>query len=222
MYGDNPDQLDRDSIYYITLYNENYVMPALPDHRIAEFEAGAVRGLYRWASAPDGHSKHATILFSGVSYRAARGAVDELAQHYDVGAELWSATSYKRLREEALRCERHNRLHPTAESRLPMVTRLLEESSGPITAVSDFMKIVPEQIARFAPTGRAFTILGTDGMGRSDTRDVLRRLFEIDTGHVVVGVLTGLALAGEVDRSVVGDAIRRYDIDPEATDPTDL
>ncbi len=222
MYGDNPDGLDRDSIYYITLYNENYVMPALPEHGGDEFEAGAVRGLYRWAAAPDGHSKRATILFSGVSHTAARAAADELAEHYDVGAELWSATSYKRLREEALRCERHNRLNPTTEPIVPLVTQLLDDSAGPITAVSDFMKIVPEQIARFAPTGRTFTILGTDGMGQSDTREVLRRLFEIDTGHVVVDVLSSLARNGEIDRSVVADAIRRYDIDPAATDPTTL
>ena len=222
MYGDNPDGLDRDSIYYITLYNENYVMPPLPEHLGAEIEAGAVRGLYRWAAAPDGPSKRATILFSGVSHRAARVAADELAAHYDVGAELWSATSYKRLREEALRVERHNRTHPSAEQVVPLVTKLLDESSGPITAVSDFMKIVPEQIARFIPRNRVFTVLGTDGMGRSDTRDVLRRLFEIDTGHVVVAVLAGLASAGELDRSVVDDAIRRYDIDPAASDPTGL
>ncbi len=222
MYGDNPDELDRDSIYYITLYNENYVMPALPDDHGADFETGAVRGLYRWAPAPGGLSKQATILFSGVSHLAARGAVDDLAEHYDVGAELWSATSYKRLREEALRCERNNRLHPTNEPVVPLVTKLLAETAGPITAVSDFMKMVPEQIARFAPSGRPFTILGTDGMGRSDTRAVLRRLFEIDTAHIVVAVLTGLALTGELDRSVVADAIRRYDIDPDASDPTAL
>ena len=100
-----------------------------------------------------------------------------------------------------------------------MVTELLGESAGPITAVSDFMKIVPEQIARFIPADRPFEVLGTDGMGRSDTREALRRFFEIDAGHVVVGVLTGLMHAGEVDSSVVADAIKRYDIEPDAADP---
>jgi pyruvate dehydrogenase E1 component len=222
MYGDNPDGLDPDAIYYITLYNENYVMPSLADHDAEEFEAGAVRGLYRWADAPDGPAKRATILFSGISHGAARDAADQLAEHYDVGVELWSATNYKRLREEALECERFNRLHPTGDARTPLVTQLLDESSGPITAVSDFMKIVPEQIARFVPDDRPFHILGTDGMGRSDTREALRRLFEIDTGHVVVAVLTGLLESGEVDAHTGADAIRRSDIAPDATPATAL
>ncbi len=223
MYGstsrDNGGDLDPDVIYYINLYNENYVMPALPEDRIAEIEEGVVQGLYKFADAPEGPSKRATILFSGISHAAARGAAEELAEHYDVGAELWSATSYKALREEAMSVERRNRLHPTDDPEVPIVTRLLAESSGPITAVSDFMKIVPEQIARYVPDGRKFEILGTDGMGRSDTREALRRFFEIDMGNVVVSVLTGLMRAGEVDASLVADAIKRYDIDPDAADP---
>ena len=102
---------------------------------------------------------------------------------------------------------------------MPLVTQLLSDSHGPITAVSDFMKAVPEQIARFVPEGRPFNILGTDGMGRSDTRQALRRFFEIDTGHVVVATLTGLMQAGQVGADVVDDAIRRYGIDPDAADP---
>jgi pyruvate dehydrogenase E1 component len=223
MYGadsrDNGGELDPDAIYYITLYNENYPMPALPEGREAEIEAGAVRGLYRYAEAPDGPSKRATILFSGISHAAASEAAAELAEHYDVGAELWSATNYKKLREEALAVERANRLHPSREPEVPLVTRLLGESDGPITAVSDFMKIVPEQVARFVPERRPFHVLGTDGMGRSDTREALRRFFEIDTGHVVVAVLTGLMEAGEIDAGVVEDAIARYGIDPDTADP---
>ena len=112
-------QLDPDVIYYITLYNENYVMPKLAPEQTDDFEAGAVRGLYRWAAAPEGPSKRATILFSGISHGAASEAVTELAEHYDVGAELWSATSYKKLREEALAVERRNRLHPSAADARP-------------------------------------------------------------------------------------------------------
>ncbi len=223
MYGsdsrENGGDLDPDVVYYITLYNENYVMPKLDPERAHEFETGAVRGLYRWQEAPEGPSKRATILFSGISHAAAREARDELAEHYDVGAELWSATNYKKLREEALDAERWNRLHPSLERRVPLVRQLLDASEGPITAVSDFMKIVPEQIARWAPGERPFNILGTDGMGRSDTREKLRRFFEIDTGHVVVATLTGLLEAGQIDAAVVDDAIRRYDIDPDASDP---
>jgi len=223
MYGstsrDNGGDLDPDVMYYINLYNENYAMPALPEDRVDEIEEGAVRGLYRFADAPEGPSKRATILFSGISHAAAREAVDQLAEHYDVGAELWSATSYKALREQAMAVERRNRLHPTDQPEVPLVTELLRQSSGPITAVSDFMKIVPEQITRFVPEGRPFEILGTDGMGRSDTREALRRFFEIDMGNVVVSVLTGLMESGEVDGATVADAIKRYDIDPDAVDP---
>jgi pyruvate dehydrogenase E1 component len=223
MYGstsrDNGGDLDPDVIYYINLYNENYAMPALPEDRVAEIEEGVVRGLYKFADAPEGPSKRATILFSGISHAAARAAVEQLAEHYDVGAELWSATSYKALREEAMAVERRNRLHPTERPEVPMVTQLLEQSSGPITAVTDFMKIVPEQIARFVPDRRPFEILGTDGMGRSDTREALRRFFEIDMANVIVSVLTGLLESGEVDAATVADAIKRFDIDPDAVDP---
>jgi pyruvate dehydrogenase E1 component len=223
MYGsdswENGGDLDPDVMYYVTLYNENYVMPALDESKRDEFEAGAVRGLYKWADAPEGPSKRATILFSGIAHQAARDAAAELAEHYDVAAELWSATSYKRLREDALATERWNRLHPSHDARVPLVTELLAESSGPITAVSDFMKAVPEQIAQYVPDDRPFLTLGTDGMGRSDTREALRRYFEVDAGHTVVSVLTGLLRSGEVDTAAVEDAIKRYDIDPDAADP---
>ncbi len=213
MYGPNPD----DVFYYLTLYNENYPMPAMPER----VEQGIVDGLYRWAEAPTGRSKHATLLFSGAAQGAARQAADELAEHYDVGVELWSATSYKALRDEALATERTNRLHPGQEQKVPLVRRLLGDAPGPIVAVTDFMKIVPEQVARFLPD-RLFIPLGTDGMGRSDTREALRRFFEVDAGHIVVAVLAGLAEQGEVKAEVVSEAIARYGIDPDAVNPAAL
>ena len=215
MYGGGPPE-ETDVFYYITLYNENYEMPPMPETPgLAE---AIVEGLYRYAEAPDGPSKRATILFSGSANLAAREAVADLAEHYDVAAELWSATSYKALREEALDAERWNRLHPSQEPRVPRVAQVLGESRGPILAVSDFMAAVPEQVQRFLPD-RTFVPLGTDGMGRSDTREALRRHFETDAGHVVLGVLWGLARDGQVDASVVEDAIARYEIDPEAANP---
>jgi pyruvate dehydrogenase E1 component len=217
MYGPGTPEDQRDVFYYLTLYNENYQMPAQPEGD--DVEAGIVRGLYRWQVAPEGPSKRATILFSGSAHSAARVAAAELAEHYDVAAELWSATSYKALREEALAVERRNRLHPSRDREVPLATRLLSETAGPITAVSDFMKAVPDQISRFVPRDRPWQVLGTDGMGRSDTREALRRFFEIDAGHVVVAVLTGLLDAGQVDAATVEDAIRRYEIDPDAVDP---
>ena len=180
---------NEDVIYYLTLYNENQVMPPMPD----DVAKGVIEGLYRWAEAPDGPKHRATILFSGSANLAAREAQSELLEHYDVAAELWSATSYKRLREQALTTERWNRLHPDQAERTPRVTELLDDGDGPIVAVTDFMKAVPDQIARWVPAGRRFVPLGTDGFGRSDTREALRRHFETDAPHVVVATLAALA-----------------------------
>lgn len=202
-----------DVFYYLTVYNENYQQPAKPEGA----DRGILDGLYRWADAPEGTTARATILFSGSAHTAARTAQQELAEHYGVGAELWSATSYKKLREEALGVERWNRLHPDQEPQTPLVTRLLAAAEGPVVAVTDYMKVVPDQIARWVP--RRFTPLGTDGYGRSDTREALRRFFETDAGHVVVAVLSSLAADGQVEASMVVDAIGRYGIDAEAPDP---
>ena len=159
----------------------------------------------------------ATVLFSGPSHAAARDAQTDLAQHYGIGAELWSVTSYKKLREEAMSQERWNRLHPFESPRVPMVTRLLGNAPGVVVAVTDYMRMVPDQIARWVP--RSFTSLGTDGYGRSDTREALRGFFETNTGHVVVATLSALAHEGRIDTNLVTDAIARYDIDPDVGDP---
>jgi pyruvate dehydrogenase E1 component len=204
---------DPDVFYYLTLYNENYHMPAKPEG----CEDGIMRGLYRWSEAPDGPSKRATILFSGTAQGAAREAQRMLADEWDVGVELWSATSYKALREEALAAERWNRLHPEDQPRTPWVTEQLRAAEGPIVAVTDFMKVVPDQISRWVET--PFLPLGTDGFGRSDTREALRAFFETDARHVVVAVLAQLCNAGDVKPETVAEAIRRYDIDPERADP---
>ena len=174
-------------------------------------------GWYRFAPAPEGPRRRATIFFSGTAYAAAREAQHMLAQDWDVAAELWSATSYKALREDALSVERWNRLHPTQPARTPYVTEALSSAEGPVLAVTDFMKAVPDQVARWVPAH--FTPLGTDGFGRSDTRAALRRHFETDAAHVVVGVLQGLAATGEGKAEHVSDAIARYEIDAEAPDP---
>jgi pyruvate dehydrogenase E1 component len=199
--------------YYLTLYNENYPQPPMPQGSTD----GIMRGLYRWAPPPEGTTHQATVLFSGTAQAAAREAQAELAEHYDVGVELWSVTSYKKLREEALEVERWNRLHRGEPSRVPYVTNQLSSSIGPFVAVTDYMKIVPDQVARWIPG--AFTPLGTDGFGRSDTRKALRRFFETDGPHVVVAVLDALAADGVVPNSIVEDAIARYGIDPEIGDP---
>jgi pyruvate dehydrogenase E1 component len=214
MFGTGHD-LDPDVFYYLTLYNENYPMPVMPDS--PTLRADVMRGIHRFAEAPEA-GKQATLLFSGSAHGAARAAAEALHQRYDVGVELWSATSYKSLREDALAAERWNRLHPSQPQRTPLVAEVLGATQGPIVAVTDFMKIVPEQIARWLPD-RQFTPLGTDGMGRSDTREALRRFFEVDEGHVVVAVLSALAARGDVDGDLVTKAIAEYDIDPDSIDP---
>jgi pyruvate dehydrogenase E1 component len=207
MYGAEPE----DVFYYLALYNETYHMPARPDG-VTDDDINS--GLYRWAPAPGGTKHRAAILFSGSAQGAARAAQAELAETWDVGAELWSVTSYKRLREDALAAERHNVLHPDATAAVPLVTTRLGDGAGPIVAVSDFVRAVPDQVSRWMP--RRFTSLGTDGFGRSDTREALRRFFEIDAAHVVVTVLSALAADGEVDPAVVLKAAADHGIDREA------
>jgi pyruvate dehydrogenase E1 component len=202
-----------DVVYYLTLYNENYPMPAMPEG----VHDDLLRGLYRFAEAPEGPDTNATILFSGPMWQAAMAARDELAEHYDVAAELWSATSYGSLRDEALATDRWNRLHPLEPARIPFVTRQLDQAEGPVIAVTDFMRAVPDQIARWVPA--RYTSLGTDGYGRSDTREHLRRHFEVDTGHLVVAVLAALLADHVTTADQVKDAVARYGIDPEAADP---
>jgi pyruvate dehydrogenase E1 component len=202
-----------DVFYYLALYNENYVMPEMPEGA----EAGIIEGLYRVATAPEGKAHRASILFSGTSWLAASEAQRILAEDHDVAVDLWSATSYKSLRDEALSAERWNRLHPSAAARTPRVTEILAEGEGPFVAVSDFMKAVPDQIARWVPG--PFHVLGTDGFGRSDTREALRRHFETDAAHVVVATLAALAAQGTLKAEAVDDAIAHHGLDPEAIDP---
>jgi pyruvate dehydrogenase E1 component len=207
MYGEKPS----DVFFYLTLYNENYQMPAMPSS--ATITSEIMQGLYLWKPAPNAKHK-ATILFSGSAHAAASAAAAELIERYEVGCELWSATSYKTLREEALEIERWNRLHPAQTERESVVAKLLNNGDGPIVAVSDFMRMVPEQVARFI-TSRSFTPLGTDGMGRSDTRAALRRHFEIDAPHIVVTVLHQLSQSGVIKPEIVSEAIQRHGLDPE-------
>ncbi|HEX6597158.1 MAG TPA: pyruvate dehydrogenase (acetyl-transferring), homodimeric type, partial [Acidimicrobiales bacterium] len=209
MYGESPE----DVFYYLTLYNESYPMPPMPEGA----EEGIVRGIYRFAPAPDGPTRAATILFSGTAQAAAREAQHLLAEHHDVAAELWSVPSYKALREDALATERSNRLHPTAPRRTPYLTEALCDCVGPYVAVTDFMKAVPDQVARWVPGH--FTALGTDGYGRSDSRAALRRHFETDAAHLVVAVLAALADLDSAKAEEVEEAIEFYGLEADAVEP---
>jgi pyruvate dehydrogenase E1 component len=219
MYPEAGAEHGEDVFYYLTLYNENYPMPPMPEALVegVDVPTGIIQGLYPWSAAPEASGPPATILFSGPTWRTAVEAQSLLAEHYGVGAELWSATSYQQLRDEAMAAERWNGLHPTDAPRVPRVTELLDHSSGPIVAVSDYVRMVPDQISRWAP--RRYLALGTDGFGRSDTREALRRYFETDAAHLVVAVLGQLCLDGAVAATSVTDAISRFGIDPDLPVP---
>lgn len=217
MYGQHPE----DCFYYLTLYNETYPMPPLPP--VEGVKEGIVRGIYPLPAFGDRplHNaekrRSAAILFSGSSWTAAKEAHRLLAEHHRVDVEMFSVTSYKSLREDALDAERWNRLHPGERRRMPYLTSVLESCRGPFIAVTDFMKSVPDQIARWVP-GR-FAVLGTDGYGRSGTRSALRRHFEVDAAHIVVATLDALVSLGEADETEVKEAIAMHCIDAEAFNP---
>jgi pyruvate dehydrogenase E1 component len=201
-----------DIFYYLTLYNEDYPMPMLPEG----VEEGILKGLYLYRRAERG-TKQAQLFGSGVLVRAALRAQEILGEQFDVAADVWSATSYQQLRNEALEIERWNRLHPLEKPRVPYVTSALENAPGPVVAVTDYLKTVPDQIARWVP--RSFTPLGTDGFGRSDTREALRRFFEVDAEHIVISTLHALAREGQIEPAVVARAIGSFGIDPDRPEP---
>jgi pyruvate dehydrogenase E1 component len=206
MYGTSP----ADIFYYITLYNENMLMPARPAHVTPQ---DIINGLYQYTS--NATDVDASIFFSGTSFAAASRAAEILKANYNINVDLWSATSYKSLREDAMEVERWNRLHPTEVPRTSLLQDAVGSTSTPIVAVSDFMRIVPEQIASYLPD-RTFLALGTDGMGRSDTRDALRRFFETDAEHVVVAVLTALNGTLSITSDTIAQAITDLGITVDA------
>jgi pyruvate dehydrogenase E1 component len=235
MYEATPEHPDGENIfYYLTLYNEPYPQPAEPANfpgGTAALEEGILHGLYLYAPAlgatgpadtdPSHDSEHAErsrvnapraqIMASGIALRSALTAQEMLATDWGVTADIWSATSWTELRRDALNCESWNMLHPSEEPRVPYITTALAGAPGPVVAVSDWIKAVPDQIARWIPG--PFTSLGTDGFGFSDTRPAARRFFHVDAESITVAVLWELARAGAVDRSLPAQAITRYRLD---------
>jgi pyruvate dehydrogenase E1 component len=202
-----------DVVYYLTVQNEMYPMPGMPEG----VEEGILRGIYRLDPAEGPASWPRVHLFgSGAILREAQRARQLLAER-EVAASLWSVTSYTELRREALEAERWNRLHPGDDPRMPYVSRILAPEPWPIVAASDYMKIVADQIARFVPS--TFHALGTDGFGRSDDRKALRRFFEVDAQAIAVAALSELARSGRLDMSRATAAIREFGIEPETPDP---
>jgi pyruvate dehydrogenase E1 component len=214
MYGEDPENV----FYYLTVYNEPYPQPVLPD--VPRLREGVLRGLYKVSPADaingDGSGPRAQVLASGITVRLALDAQRLLREDWGVAADVWSVTSWNELRREAVDCEQHNLLHPDAP-RTPYVSQALMATTGPVVAVSDFMRAVPDAISRWVPGD--WTSLGTDGFGRSDTRAALRRHFHIDPESIVVAVLAELARRGETAADAPRRAIEAYDLRTEHLPP---
>ena len=189
-------------------------MPPMPEG----IENGILSGLYKFKAGTGGTKHKAHIFGSGPIIQNALKAQEILANKYNVSADVWSATSYKRLRHDALNVSRWNMLHPSEPPKKSYIETVLQKEKGVFVAVSDFMKIVPEQIAPWVPGG--LTTLGTDGYGRSDTRENLRWFFEIDANMVVLGTLYALAQKGLIDKKVLTQAMKDLGIDPEKAHPS--
>jgi len=215
-----------DVYYYITLLNENYPNPGLPEGS----EPGILKGLYllRDGLASGGQEQasaskspirpHVQLMGSGSILREVIAASDLLLQDFGIPSDVWSATSLTELRREGLATERWNMLHPAHEPRVPYVKQCLQDRFGPVVVATDYMKIIGDQIRPFVDD-RRFISLGTDGFGRSDTRESLRTFFEVDRHFIVLAALSALASDGEIPRSIVSEAIQRYGIDVEKLDP---
>ena len=207
-------QLQEDRFYYLTLYNENYPMPAMPQDLNPE---GVLKGIYRFQAAAEG--KAVVQLFgSGPILNEAVRAQQILAEKYGVAADVWSVTSYNELRRDALAAERWNRLHPDQTARVPYIVEAIQGAEGPIVAATDYMKVVADQVAPWLP-GRMET-LGTDGFGRSDNREYLRRHFEVNAESIATAALSRLARDGRFDMEKAKAAFGELGVDTEKIDPS--
>jgi pyruvate dehydrogenase E1 component len=220
MYGPKDREgEDHDVFYYLTVYNEPKVQPPAPE--LDDLDEQVLRGLYRFASAPpvagNGDAPRAQLVASGTAIHWVLDAQQMLANEWGVAADVWSATSWTELRREALECDKENRLAAAAgtgaEHRTPWITKQLEGAPGPVIAVSDWMRAVPDQIAQWVPGD--WSSLGTDGYGRSDTRAALRRFFAVDAESIVLATLTELARRGEVKAEEPARAIEKYGLDKD-------
>ncbi len=203
-----------DVFYYITVMNENYSHPALP----AGAEGGILKGMYRFKEGGK-HKLCAQLLGSGTILREVIAAAELLEADWKVSADVWSAPSFTELRREGLDTDRWNLLHPEEPPREPYMTRCLGERSGPVVAATDYVKAFADQIRAFIPRGREYRVLGTDGFGRSDSRQKLRHFFEVNRHWVVVATLKALADQGECKPSLAGQAIKKYELDPNKPNP---
>jgi pyruvate dehydrogenase E1 component len=214
-----------DVYYYVTVMNENYAHPDMPDG-CAE---GIIKGMYLFRDSGTGNASKGKgkakapcvqLLGSGTILREVIAAAELLQKDFGVAADIWSCPSFTELRRDGFDAERWNRLHPEAEPRVPYVTGLLQGRSGPAIAATDYVREFPDQIRAFMPDGMRLTVLGTDGYGRSDTREHLREFFEVDRYWIAHAALAALAKDGLVNAKDVARAIKEYKLDPDKPNPT--
>ena len=210
-------QDQEDVYYYITVMNENYPHPEMPK----DAEQGILRGMYLFRKSSEAISGDSTLrvqlLGSGTILREVIAAAEILDQDFGISSDIWSVTSFNELRREALDVTRWNMLHPSEPARLSYVANCLKDCTGPVVAATDYMKIFADQIREFVP-GR-YKVLGTDGFGRSDTREKLRQFFEVDRYYVTIATLQALAEDGKISTEIVTQAIRKFGIDPDKPNP---
>jgi len=199
--------------YYVTVMNENYIQPAMPEG----VEEGIIKGMYLYRQGSR-KKKRVQLMGSGTILREVIAAAALLEDEWNIAADVWSVTSFTELRREAMDVERWNMLHPMDKPRVPYVSATMEKQKGPVVAATDYMRSFPEQVLPYLGD-RHFAALGTDGYGRSDMRSQLRKFFEVNRHYVVVAALKALADLGEVDSSLVAQAIKAYKIDPEKPNP---
>ena len=199
--------------YYIAVMNENYTHPDLP----AGAEEGILKGMYLLQEAPKKHKLHVQLLGGGTILREVIAAAQLLETDFSIAADIWSVTSFNELRREGLAIERENRMHPEKKAKTAYVTDCLSERKGPVVAATDYMRMYADQIRTFVPG--SYTTLGTDGYGRSDTREQLRHFFEVNAKYIAVTALYALAEQGEIEASKVTEAMKKYGIDPKKLDP---
>ncbi|MGZ4253696.1 MAG: pyruvate dehydrogenase (acetyl-transferring), homodimeric type [Solirubrobacteraceae bacterium] len=203
-----------DVFYYVTLMNENYRHPPMPE----DAQEGILRGMYLLWETPDDDRPRVQLMGSGTILREVLAAAEMLHSDFGIGADVWSVTSFTELRRDGIEVERHNMLHPLEEQRSAYVTDCLRDRRGPVIASTDYLRAFADQIRQWVPDH--YRVLGTDGFGRSDFRHALRRFFEVDRHYVVVAALKELADNGEIDPRHVQDTIERYHLDPDAPIPT--
>jgi pyruvate dehydrogenase E1 component len=202
--------------YYITVMNENYAHPAMREG----VENGILRGMYLYSKGAAGTGRlKVQLLGSGTILREVIAAAELLEKDFGVSADIWSVTSFNELRRDGIETARWNTLHPEAGPRRCYVEECLQNHEGPVIASTDYMRTYAEQIRPFLPRPAVYTVLGTDGFGRSDTRRALRRFFEVDRHYVAVSALKALADQEAVPHKKVTEAIVKYGVDPEKPNP---